>query len=94
METNIDAKQGLLILLATTCLFANVVSANDGSINHAANKNVGDLSQLSTTKDSKLDTGKFAGELRTSANPTSGKVAINKSDASKAMISKFRINGI
>lgn len=97
-----DAKQGFLILLASACLFANIATANDGNVNDKSDKNVpniSDLSQLSgaespVAKDLLLNDGKFAGELRTSINPASEKVAISKSKTSKAMISKFRINGI
>lgn len=100
-----ETKQGILFLFASVCLSVNMAAANDEHNNQSLNKDVtnfSDLSQLSgETSPSLPEINKFAGELRTSVNPDPGsavtkadKVAVNKSELSKAMLGKFRINGI
>ena len=94
------ARQGILFLLTSLCLSANIATANDSSHNKELS-NASDLAKLSeeivitsTPKNSSQVVIKFAGKLRTSIEPKADKVAANKAGASKAMLSKFRINGI
>lgn len=91
------AKQGILILFTGLCLPLTTVTANDAADKKAVN--VSDLTQLSEVASPAANNtlpgaSEFAGELRISPSPETGKVAVNKSDLSKTMIGKFRINGI
>lgn len=85
----------ILFFIAAAFLTFNTASANDNDLKSEV-RSFSDLSQLSnkslpSTKANKLIT-KSADHA--DANTDGNKVAVNKTKPSKAMIGKFRINGI
>jgi len=93
-------RQGFISLVIFLGIAGNVVVANDDSTSNDAD-NFSDLSQLSSddlTGNVPLPPAmsKFSDNLRDLELPVpnTGKLANNKLEASRAMIGKFRINGI